>query len=43
MQKLFRFCHPEYMRYRVYRRQGKIQRWEAVEDKWQPYSGAETK
>ena len=23
--------------YRVYRRSGKIQQWEAAEDKWQPY------
>jgi hypothetical protein len=28
---------PAIDRYRVYRRSGKIQQWEAPEDKWQPY------
>jgi hypothetical protein len=28
---------PAIGRYRVYRRSGKIQQWEAAEDKWQPY------
>ena len=28
---------PAIDRYRVYRRSGKIQQYEAVEDKWQPY------
>src|SRR6266403_3382522 len=28
---------PTVDRYRVYRRSGKIQQWEAAEDKWQPY------
>jgi len=28
---------PAIDRYRVYRRSGKIQQWEASEDKWQPY------
>jgi hypothetical protein len=28
---------PAIDRYRVYRRSGKIQQWEAAEDKWQPY------
>jgi hypothetical protein len=34
---------PAIDRYRVYRRSGKIQQWEAVEDKWQPYKRAATK
>ena len=29
--------------YRVDRHSGKIQQWEAAEDKWEPYSGAQTK
>src|SRR5215216_7911167 len=33
---------PAIDRYRVYRRSGKIQQWEAAEDKWQPYRPAET-
>jgi len=28
---------PAVGRYRVYRRSGKIHRWEAAEDTWQPY------
>jgi hypothetical protein len=28
---------PVIDRYRVYRRSGKIQQWDAAEDKWQPY------
>jgi hypothetical protein len=28
---------PAIDRYRVYRHSGKIQQWEAAEDKWQPY------
>lgn len=28
---------PAIDRYRVYRHSGKIQQWEAVDDKWQPY------
>jgi hypothetical protein len=31
---------PAIDRYRVYRRSGKIQQWEATEDKWQPYKRA---
>jgi hypothetical protein len=31
---------PAIDRYRVYRRSGKIQHWEAAEDKWQPYKPA---
>ena len=31
---------PAIDRYRVYRRSSKIQQWEAVEDKWQPYKRA---
>jgi hypothetical protein len=34
---------PGIDRYRVYRRSGKIQQWEAAEDKWQPYRRPETK
>lgn len=30
-------------RYRVYRRSGKIEQWEAVEDTWHAYKGAQTK
>jgi hypothetical protein len=29
--------NPVVDRYRVYRRSGKIEQWEAAEDKWQPY------
>jgi hypothetical protein len=31
---------PAIDRYRVYRHSGKIQQWEAAEDKWQPYQRA---
>jgi hypothetical protein len=31
---------PAIDRYRVYRQSGKIQQWEAAEDKWQPYKRA---
>jgi hypothetical protein len=31
---------PTVDRYRVYRRTGKIERWEAIEDNWQPYKPA---
>jgi hypothetical protein len=34
---------PAIDRYRVYRRFGKIEHWEAAEDKWQPYKPAQTK
>ena len=34
---------PAIDRYRVYRRSGKIQHWEASGDKWQPYRPTETK
>jgi hypothetical protein len=34
---------PAIDRYRVYRRSGKIQQWEAAEDKWQPYKPTQTK
>jgi hypothetical protein len=34
---------PAIDRYRVYRRFGKIEQWEAAEDKWHAYKGAETK
>ena len=30
-------------RYRVYRRSSKIEQWEAIEDKWHAYKGAQTK
>jgi hypothetical protein len=30
-------ANPAIDRYRVYRHSGKIQQWEATEDKWQPY------
>jgi hypothetical protein len=33
---------PAIDRYRVYRRSGKIQQWQAAEDKWQPYRRAQT-
>jgi hypothetical protein len=33
---------PAIDRYRVYRRPGQIQQWEAAGDKWQPYKGAQT-
>jgi hypothetical protein len=29
--------------YRVYRRSGKIEEWEAAEDKWHAYKGTQTK
>ena len=32
---------PAIDRYRVYRRSGKIQQWEAAEDKWQSYRPTE--
>jgi hypothetical protein len=34
---------PAIDRYRVYRRSGKIEQWEAAEDKWHAYRGAQTK
>ena len=34
---------PTIDRYRVYRRSGKIQQWEAAEDKWQSYKPPLTK
>jgi hypothetical protein len=34
---------PVIDRYRVYRRSGKIEQWEAAEDKWHPYKGTRTK
>jgi hypothetical protein len=34
---------PAIDRYRVYRSSGKIQQWEAAEDKWQPYKPTQTK
>jgi len=34
---------PAIDRYRVYRRSDKIEQWEAVEDKWHAYKGAQTK
>ena len=34
---------PGIDRYRVYRDSGKIQQWEAAEDKWQPYKAARIK
>ncbi|HMF46490.1 MAG TPA: hypothetical protein VKE29_07425 [Candidatus Udaeobacter sp.] len=34
---------PAFARYRVYRRSGKIEQWEAAEDKWHAYKGAQTK
>ena len=34
---------PAIDRYRVYRRSGKIEQWEAAEDKWQPYRSLQTK
>lgn len=33
---------PAIDRYRVYRRSGKIQQWEAASDKWQPYKRTQT-
>jgi hypothetical protein len=30
-------------RYRVYRKSGKIEQWEAASDTWHPYKGAQTK
>ena len=35
--------NPAIDRYRVYRRSGKIEQWEAAEDKWHAYKGAQTK
>ena len=34
---------PAIDRYRVYRRSSKIEQWEAAEDTWHPYKGAQTK
>jgi hypothetical protein len=34
---------PAVDRYRVYRRSGKIQQWEAASDTWHAYKGAQTK
>jgi len=34
---------PAIDRYRVYRRSGKIEQWEAAGDKWHAYKGAQTK
>ena len=34
---------PAIDRYRVHRRSGKIQHWQAAEDKWQSYKPAQTK
>ena len=34
---------PVVDRYRVYRRSAKIQQWEAAEDTWHAYKGAQTK
>lgn len=34
---------PAIDRYRVYRRSGKIEQWEAAEDKWHAYKGTQTK
>ena len=34
---------PAIDRYRVYRRSGKIEQWEAAENKWHAYKGAQTK
>lgn len=34
---------PAIDRYRVYRRSGKIQQWQAAEDKWLPHRPAQTK
>jgi hypothetical protein len=34
---------PAIDRYRIYRPSGKIQQWEAADDKWQPYKPPETK
>lgn len=33
---------PAIDRYRVYRRSGKIEQWEAAEDKWHAYKGRQT-
>jgi hypothetical protein len=35
--------NPAIDRYRVYRRSGKIEQWEAAEDTWRAYKGAPTK
>ena len=34
---------PVVARYRVYRRSGKIKKWEAASDTWHAYKGAKTK
>jgi hypothetical protein len=34
---------PAIDRYRVYRRSGKIEQWEAAEDTWHAYKGTQTK
>jgi len=34
---------PIVARYRVYRRSGKIEKWEAASDTWHAYKGAKTK
>jgi len=34
---------PVVARYRVYRRSGKIEKWEAASDTWHAYKGAQTK
>ena len=34
---------PAIDRYRVYRRSSRIEQWEAAEDKWHPYKGAQAK
>jgi hypothetical protein len=34
---------PVVARYRVYRRSGKIEKWEAASDTWHAYKGAKTK
>jgi hypothetical protein len=34
---------PAIDRYRVYRGSGKIEQWEAAEDKWHAYKGTQTK
>jgi hypothetical protein len=34
---------PAIDRYRVYRRSGEIEQWEAAEDKWHSYKGPQTK
>lgn len=34
---------PVLDRYRVYRQSGKIQRWQATDESWQPYNAAKTR